>query len=78
MMIHRRVFDALDPPYFRSRIAPGSMIREHWREESDFNDPIPVGEDWDFCERACNAGFRIYLDTTIMLPSDGLDAEPGL
>jgi len=54
------------------------MIREHWREESDFNDPIPVGEDWDFCERACNAGFRIYLDTTIMLPSDGLDAEPGL
>jgi hypothetical protein len=52
MMVHRRVFEALEPPYFRAGIS---------------NEVGLVGEDFDFCERVREAGFRIFADTTIAL-----------
>jgi hypothetical protein len=50
MLVRRRVFEALDPPYFRASLS---------------NDAGLIGEDFDFCERARAAGFRIFADTSI-------------
>ncbi len=48
LLIHKRVFDALEKPYFKCN--PGTL----------------VGEDFYFCRKAREAGFKIYLDAGIL------------
>jgi hypothetical protein len=77
LLINMRVFDKLSKPYFRF--------------ETDANGAI-VGEDYVFCDRAREAGFRIWCDAVMSkeighigqavyrLPDAGLNANtlPGL
>lgn len=51
MLIHRRVFDKLGPPFFRAGHVEGM--------------PHALGEDADFCQRARANGFRVWCDTAI-------------
>jgi hypothetical protein len=72
LLINMRVFDKLSKPYFRF--------------ETDANGTI-VGEDYVFCDRAREAGFRIWCDAVMSkeighigqavyrLPASGLDAN---
>ncbi len=48
LLIHRRVFDAIEKPYFKCN--PNTFI----------------GEDFYFCRKAREAGFKIYLDPGIL------------
>ncbi len=48
LLIHRRVFEAIEPPYFKCN--PNTFI----------------GEDFYFCRKARQAGFKIYLDPSIL------------
>ncbi len=48
LLIHRRVFDALEKPYFKCN--PNTFI----------------GEDFYFCRKVREAGFKIYLDPGIL------------
>ncbi len=48
LLVHRRVFDALEKPYFKCN--PGTQ----------------VGEDFYFCRKVREAGFKIYLDPSIL------------
>jgi hypothetical protein len=50
LMIKTEVFDHLDYPWF----------------EFTQKDDKPVGEDINFCYRARDAGYKIYIDTSIM------------
>lgn len=50
ILIHRKVFNKIDKPYFKFV----------------FNDELTeviTGEDIDFCTRAIDAGFKVYVDT---------------
>lgn len=58
MLIHRRVFDALEPPYFRAGGA----------------EPHRVDEDRDFCNRVREAGFKIFVDTSLIMAHFTVDA----
>ncbi len=49
MMIHRRVFEALDKPYFKFVM--------------DDEGNLFMGEDFDFCVRARERGFKVYVHT---------------
>jgi hypothetical protein len=49
MLIHRRVFDVMDPPFFRA----GQVA------------PHMVAEDVDFCQRAREHGFQVWCDTQV-------------
>ncbi len=49
LLIHRRVFDAIEKPYFKC------------------NPDTFIGEDFYFCRKAREAGFKIYLDPSILL-----------
>ena len=53
LLIRMTVFDALKPPYFRfvTDEASGEII----------------GEDYDFCDRARQAGFRVWCDAKLSL-----------
>lgn len=50
-LIHKRVFDKLDKPYF------------NWTLDEDGNKG--VSEDFYFCKKAKEAGFKIFVDTRI-------------
>lgn len=50
LLINMRVFDRLSKPYFRFEINPGGEI---------------VSEDYVFCDRAREAGFRIWCDAVM-------------
>jgi GT2 family glycosyltransferase len=50
-LIHRRVFDKLEEPYFK------------WT--MDARQENGVSEDFYFCEQARKTGFHIYVDTSI-------------
>jgi GT2 family glycosyltransferase len=50
LMVKTEVFAALEPPYFMDAETP---------------DGKPVGEDINFCYRAKDAGFKVWVDTTI-------------
>lgn len=54
MLIARRVFEAIGEPWFR-----GDM--------KDPGDDQPLGEDYEFCQRATQHGFRIWVDTDLSL-----------
>ncbi|GAG27507.1 unnamed protein product, partial [marine sediment metagenome] len=49
LLINTKVFDAIEPPWF----------------EFGQNNGKPVGEDINFCYNAKDAGFKIYVDTTV-------------
>ena len=49
-MIHRRVFETLGQPYFRTLLNKNRL-------------DLVDSEDFDFCRRAKKAGFRVYIDT---------------
>ena len=50
LMVHRRVLEALDPPYFKTELdADGIHIAD--------------SEDFFFCRKAREAGFSLWLDT---------------
>jgi len=51
LLIRMTVFDALEQPSFRFRLDPDSGQI--------------VGEDYDFCDRARNAGFGVWCDTKL-------------
>lgn len=48
LLVHRRVFDALEKPYFKC------------------NEGHTAGEDFYFCRKAQEAGFKIYADPSVM------------
>ena len=48
LLVHRRVFDALEKPYFK------------WNEGNS------GGEDFYFCRKAQEAGFKIFADPSVM------------
>jgi len=50
-LIHRRVLERLEQPYFK--------WTQWWKRDG-------VSEDFYFCEKAKEAGFRIYCDTSII------------
>jgi len=50
-LIHKRVFEKLEEPYFK------------WSMDS--NQENGVSEDFYFCKKAREAGFHIYVDTSI-------------
>jgi len=50
LMVHRRVLERLDPPYFRTEL-------------DDEGTYIADSEDFSFCRRAREAGFSLWLDT---------------
>jgi len=52
MMIHRRVLEKLDPPYFKYVYDDKGMLA--------------LGQDFFFCQKAKEAGFRIYTYTGIL------------
>jgi hypothetical protein len=52
MLIHRRVFDALEPPWF-------------WHGEG--KDGFYLADDIFFCARAREAGFKIHVDTSTVI-----------
>lgn len=49
LMIHRKVFETLDPPYFKYEV--------------DENGILSLGQDFYFCRKAKEAGFPIYVHT---------------
>jgi hypothetical protein len=49
-MIHRRVLEALEEPFFRMEMDEKILV-------------ITASEDFSFCRKARKAGFRIWLDT---------------
>lgn len=71
LAVHRRVFDALMPTL------PWCHVNQPWAfkplflpmvvEDLDFVGHNYLSEDWAFCERARAAGFKIWLDPTIVL-----------
>lgn len=54
LLIHREVFRKLRRPYFRHEYVEAS--------KPDARDEFEMGEDYTFCQRAREAGFRIWLD----------------
>ena len=50
LLIHRRVLEALDPPYFRMVLDDDCLL-------------IKNSEDFSFCRKASAAGFSLWLDT---------------
>ena len=72
MAVHRRVFEKLaetvpvsapnDPKHYYTFYAP---ITNYMDE--DVGQPIELSEDWAFCLRAKEAGFKCYIDPAIRL-----------
>ena len=50
LLIHRRVLEALDPPYFRMVLDDDCLL-------------IKNSEDFSFCRKAAAGGFSLWLDT---------------
>ena len=50
LLIHRRVLEALDPPYFKMLLDDDCLL-------------IKDSEDFTFCRKAGAAGFSVWLDT---------------
>ena len=53
MLIHRRVFDAIEPPWFWNGVDPESGMR--------------IADDMFFCAQARAAGFKIHVDTSTII-----------
>ena len=53
MLIHRHVLEALEPPWFVSNVGTYKMTT------------MGQNEDWNFCLRARDHGFRIFCDTGV-------------
>jgi len=51
MLIHRRVFEAVPYPWYQPYVYRGEYL----------------SEDWAFCQRALDAGYRIYVDPSLQL-----------
>lgn len=49
LMIHRRVFEAMEPPYFEYLLTEEGLLK--------------LGQDYYFCMKAKQAGFRIWVHT---------------
>jgi hypothetical protein len=49
LLVHRRVFEAMPPPWFEA----GSLLRHG------------LGEDWWFCLKAKKLGFQTWVDTAL-------------
>lgn len=55
LLIHRRVFEAIEPPWFwNGRLDP---------EDSSSH----LSDDYYFCKKAREAGFSIYCDTSLLM-----------
>lgn len=71
MAVHRRVFEKL------AKTTPISALKDknHFYtfyqpmlyEDKEVGQTIELSEDWAFCQRAKNAGFRCYIDPAIRL-----------
>ncbi|MFA5892326.1 MAG: hypothetical protein WDA27_15480 [Actinomycetota bacterium] len=57
-LIHRRVFEAIPPPWFDFTLRYRSFGKTH--QEEDW-----ISEDWYFFKKVKEHGFPVFLDTTI-------------
>jgi len=60
-LIHRRVFEALTPPWFAY-----TMRYKYFKETDVYEREDWVGEDWYFFKKVKTAGFPVFLDTTVL------------
>lgn len=60
LLIHRRVLERLPRPWFVWEIGRGDLPAPH------------LSEDFSFCRRAKQAGFSVYLDTSVRCEHIGL------
>lgn len=59
VLMHRRVIEALDPPWFNY------TMRYKWTKGKEWEREDWVSEDWYFFKKVKDAGFKVYLDTTV-------------
>ena len=52
ILFNMKVFDKIDPPWFEVEKTENGMIK--------------LGEDYNFCDKLRNAGYKIYVDTSIV------------
>jgi len=69
LLVHRRVLEALGAPWFEWQIGKPNASRE--------GEPArgALSEDFAFCVRAKQAGYKIYLDTSIRCEHVGIGAS---
>lgn len=60
-LVHSRVFDDIDPPYVRWT----QGYEEHEWDMSDIQEDVGIGEDFYFCHKVKEAGYHIYVDTSV-------------
>lgn len=60
LLVHRRVFEAITPPWFFY-----SIRYEHVKDTDAYERTDWVGEDWYFFEKVKKAGFPVYLHTGV-------------
>ena len=59
VLIHRKVFEALDPPWFNY------TMRYKWRKGTEWEREDWISEDWYFFKKVKDAGFKVVLNTTV-------------
>ena len=65
MLIHREVFEKMDPPGYEEQ---GECMRWfHSDVIDDGNGPFYCSEDYWFCREARKSGFKILMDTSVKL-----------
>lgn len=60
-LINSRVFEDIEPPYVRWT----QGYEEHEWDKSDIQEDVGIGEDFYLCHKIKNAGYHIYVDTSI-------------
>jgi hypothetical protein len=66
LLLHRRVLERMPPPWFEWEIGRGEP------KTSSSGGRSAMSEDFAFCTRAKEAGFKVYLDTSIQCEHVGL------
>ncbi len=59
VLMHRRVLEAIKPPWFNY------TMRYRWLQGEQYERDDWVSEDWYFWKKAKEAGFSVYVDTTV-------------
>ncbi len=71
MAVHRRVFEALAKTTPTSHLKNKNHYYTFYQpfsyQDTELDDSIELSEDWAFCHRAREAGFKCYIDPAIRL-----------
>lgn len=59
VLMHRKVFETLDPPWFNY------TMRYRWRKGAEWERENWLSEDWYLFKKAKDAGFQVFLNTTV-------------